>query len=220
MFKRRCSMEHITKFCADSLRTYIKDNYDIKLKAAHAHELVAAYFGYKSRAALLVDKVAPITDLQKAEIIVMVSDSFVDQRRKQLEGLPSELPSSYKLGESVYTPLFSNNWHASLYPPFRSFEKLAKFVIDSDSTLQQAFRFYENAPVHHILDVKSVESSILLTILHSYQISAGELLTYSQTTIKLPRVAGHIGYGKAHVSFETLTGDARKVLRANLGVQL
>ena len=39
----------IPKLCADSLRAFTKEKYGIKLKAAHAHEIVAAYLGYRSR---------------------------------------------------------------------------------------------------------------------------------------------------------------------------
>ena len=120
-------MHNIPKLCADSLRTFTNKKYGVKLKAAHAHELAAAYFGYSSKNALLADKKYPITNLAQAEIIVMISDDVIDQRRKDLQGLPSELPDSYTLGEAVYTSLFSDEWWASQYPPFRSYEKLAKF---------------------------------------------------------------------------------------------
>ena len=44
----------ITKACADSLRGFTQNNYGIQLKSSHAHELVAAYFGYSSRATILL----------------------------------------------------------------------------------------------------------------------------------------------------------------------
>ena len=74
----------ISKICADSLRTFSNEKFDIKLKAAHAHELVAAFFGYSSKNALLADKKYPINNLDQAEIIVMIPDDFIDQRRRDL----------------------------------------------------------------------------------------------------------------------------------------
>ena len=59
--------QSISKLCADSLRALVRDKYGIKLKAAHAHELVAAYLGYRSKNALLAEKKYPISDLANAE---------------------------------------------------------------------------------------------------------------------------------------------------------
>ena len=109
--------QNISKLCADSLRTLVKKKYGVKLKAAHAHELAAAYFGYSSKNAMLADTKYPITNLAQAEIIVMTSDDVVDRRRNDLQGLSSELPDSYTLGGAVYTSLFSDEWWGSQHPP-------------------------------------------------------------------------------------------------------
>jgi hypothetical protein len=182
-------MELFTKICADSLRAHLIDNHNIKLKPTHAHELVAAYFGYKSNAALRADKVAHVSNLSHAEIIVMFPDNWTDQRRKELPGLPLELPDSYTLGEAVYSPLFSNKWWKSLYPPFRSFEKLARFIVESDDSFQHIFKFHKNLPMHHILDEKVEEKDLQLTVWHCHAISTEELVVDGRTFIKLPRVA-------------------------------
>ena len=212
-------MQHeIFKLCADSLRTFSKEKYDIKLKAAHAHELVAAFFGYKSKNAMLADTKYPISNLGQAEIIVMIPDYFVDQRRKNLQGLSSELPDNYTLGEAVYASLFSDEWWASQYPPFRSFEKLAKFLVENNDAYQNVFKFYRDIPMHHIVEVKDEEDGVTLTVLHSHRTSTGEMLGVGKTTIKLPRVAGRIGYGKPQDSVEQWTGGAQRTLES-LGVQ-
>lgn len=213
-------MECISKLCADNLRTFANNNFSIKLKASHAHELVAAYFGYKSRAALIADTISPIYNLPKAEIIVMSSDKLIDQRRSELEELPLELPDSYTLGESVYAILFSDRWWKGLYPPFRSFEALARFIVENNDSVQHIFRFYKNLPMHHVVDVKAVENDIHLTVLHCYETSSEELVSAGSTHIKLPRVAGHIGYGRAQVSFERHIGQARQILKKNPEKQL
>ena len=213
-------MQHeIFKLCADSLRTFSKEKYDIKLKAAHAHELVAAFFGYKSKNAMLADTKYPISNLGQAEIIVMIPDYFVDQRRKNLQGLSSELPDNYTLGEAVYASLFSDEWWASQYPPFRSFEKLAKFLVENNDAYQNVFKFYRDIPMHHIVEVKDEEDGVTLTVLHSHRTSSGEMIGVGETTINLPRIAGHIGYGKPQVSVEQWTGSAKRTLES-LGVQL
>ena len=212
-------MQHdISKLSADSLRTFTNEKYNIKIKAAHAHELVAAYFGYSSKNAMLADIKYPIGNLDKSEIIVMKSDDFIDQRRKNLQGLSPELPDSYTLGEAVYASLFSDEWWASQYAPFRSFEKLAKFLVKNNDTYQNVFKFYRDVPMHHIVEVKDEEDGVTLTVLHSHRTSTGEMLGVGKTTIKLPRVAGRIGYGEPQVSVEQWTGGAQRTLES-LGVQ-
>ena len=49
----------ISKLCADSLRALANEKYGIKLKSAHAHELVAAYFGYRSKMLFWLTKTIP-----------------------------------------------------------------------------------------------------------------------------------------------------------------
>ncbi len=210
--------QDLSKICADSLRTFTNEKCDIKLKAAHAHELVAAYFGYPSKNTMLADSKYPISNLAQAEIVVMAPDDFVDQRRKNLHGLSSELPDSYTLGEAVYGSLFSDEWWASPYPPFRSFEKLAIFLVENNDAFREVFKFYRGVPMHHIVEVKDEEDDVTLTVFHAHQTSTGEMLGDGKTTINLPRVAGRIGYGKPQVSVEQWSGGAHRTLES-LGVQ-
>jgi hypothetical protein len=210
--------QDVSKICADSLRTISSEKYDSKIKPAHAHELVAAFFGYSSKNALLADRKYPVNNLDQAEIVVMISDDFIDQRRNELQGLSLELPDSYTLGEAVYGPLFTDEWWVSPYPPFRSFEKLAKFFVEDNDTYQRVFKFYRDIPVHHYVGIKPSENEVLLSVIHSSQNSTGEMVGHGETTINLPRVAGHIGFSKPQVSVEQWTGGARRTLES-LGVQ-
>jgi hypothetical protein len=80
----------IAKLCVESLRVYARDELGCKLKAAHAHEIVAAFFGYKSRIALLSDAAHPLGNLQEADFIVLdPSTTLVDQRRQTRTPLAS-----------------------------------------------------------------------------------------------------------------------------------
>lgn len=204
---------NLFKLCADSLRTFSKEKYDVKLKAAHAHELVAAYFGYKSKNAMLADTKHPISKLGQAEIIVMTPDDFIDQRRQNLQELSSDLPDSYTIGEAVYAPLFSDEWWTSPYPPFRSFKTLAKYLVENNDAYQHTFRAYRDIPMHHIVEVKDEESGVILTVTHAHRTSTGEMQGVGEITINLPRVAGRIGYGKPQISVpEIWTAGAKKIL--------
>lgn len=209
----------ITKQCADSLRAFAKDKYEIKLKAAHAHELVAAYLGYRSKNALLADQQFPIDNLAKAEIVVMVQDDFVEQRRKELDGLSTELPDSYTLGEAVYGPLFSDDWWASPFPPFRSFDKLARYLISNSHQYKAAFPSHREVPLAHFVAIENGADAVLLTVIHAYDPHSEETLASGMTTIRLPRVAGRVGYGAPELMPQVWTGGARRTLKS-LGIQL
>ena len=202
-------MQHdISKLCADSLRSSTLENYGIKLKPAHAHELVAAFFGYKSKNAMLADKVAPVSNMRQAKIIVMAEDAFIDQRRKNLENLSPSLPDSYSLGEAFYIPLFSDSWWSSSYPPFRSFDKLARYLVENNDAYQSTFGVF-NIPYHHIVEIKGLDNEVVLKVSHCYKVSEEEMSQNGYTTIRLPRVAGHIGYGEPEVTVVRLSGKAR-----------
>jgi hypothetical protein len=159
---------------------------------------------------MLADTKYPISNLHQAKIVVMAPDEFIDQRRTDLEGLSPELPDSYALGEGVYAALFANVQWASAFPPFRSFLSLVKFMAE-DRGLIESGNLY-NIPRHHILDVKNLEDSVLLTIKHAYKADDGNMHVDKITTVELPRVAGRIGFGLARISEERRTGGAREVL--------
>ena len=60
----------VSKLCSDFLRNSCASETGAKLKAAHARELVAAFFGYKSHAALLAESDYPLTRLEETKILV------------------------------------------------------------------------------------------------------------------------------------------------------
>ncbi|GJM05881.1 MAG: hypothetical protein DHS20C09_18770 [marine bacterium B5-7] len=81
---------NISKLCADHVRNYVSSQKNLKLKASHARELVAAFFGYKSHAALLAGKRFSVSDINKAEVLVPDQELFQDRSAK-LSGLPQRL---------------------------------------------------------------------------------------------------------------------------------
>lgn len=199
----------ITKICADSLRAFTNDNYGIKLKPAHAHELVAAYLGYKSRAALLSDTSAPISNLRQAQYVVLAPTAPINQRRNELQELSSELPDTYILSEGVYSSLISEKW--LLKKPWPTYDMLAAALTD-EYMRQQGMKY-----IHYKLvgeGVKKTDSydGVVLTVSRFYQIPEfDEPLThnvYITAVIKLHRVAAHIGYGITDISS---TIETRKI---------
>jgi hypothetical protein len=90
----------ISKACSDFLRSEFATQTGDRLKASHSRELVAAYFGYKSHAALLAEKTYPLDGLDNAAVLVP-NIPLIDVRRKCLDGLSRALPSSYELASKL-----------------------------------------------------------------------------------------------------------------------
>ncbi|MCC6597765.1 MAG: hypothetical protein IT559_03135 [Alphaproteobacteria bacterium] len=191
----------ITKICADSLRAFTNDNYGIKLKPSHAHELVAAYLGYKSKAALLADTTAPISNLRQALYIVLAPTAPIDQRREELEELSSKLPDTYILSEGVYAGLISEKW--LLRKPWPTYDMLAIALAD-EYLREQKMDYIHYKPTGEGVKIEDSHDSVLLTVTRFYQIPTYDgpptHNTYLTTVIRLPRVAAHIGYGMPDIS--------------------
>lgn len=90
----------IQKRCADSLREYHRQATGEKLGAGHAHELVAAFFGYPTAAALQAEVLFPVANLLRAKILIPDLE-MMDQRLQQLQGLPPELGDADELAEHL-----------------------------------------------------------------------------------------------------------------------
>jgi len=189
----------ITKACADSLRAFTQNNYGLQLKSSHAHELVAAFFGYASRAALIADKQYPINKLIDAEIIVLNhSAPLVDQRLKSLENLPLELPRRDILANGVYAPIVADKQFAGKIWP--SLHEVAMALVEERA---QEFKMFGNniGEMEWIsdVDIKTTESHALMTVIFDYPAKTTKPLRYSKVDIILPRIAGSIGYTKFEV---------------------
>lgn len=203
-------MQHdITKLCADSLRSYLNDTHGIKLKSGHAHEIVAAFFGYKSKIALLADKQYPLSNLEKAEFILLNPPTpFVDQRIRSLDALPANLPPSYILAEGIYAVITDNKaLLEKIQPTFRDLAiSLAKERLD-----QHIGHWRMNPAPQWITDVEmeTTEAEVLLTVNFSYPTDTGKRSRYSKVDIKLPRIAGNIGYGRPEVMPTFYSGQFR-----------
>lgn len=196
-------MKRITKLCADSLCTFTSNNFSIKLKVSLAHELVAAFFGYKSKAALLADTIAPISNLTQANIIVLAPSKFIEERRKRLQDLPLKLPDNQVLCEIIYFTLLSNK--CLLSTPRGTYEDAALFLADEYLREQKMDKIYR-APVREGVSIKDADNHKHLFVKRFYQLPITNAITFMvneieiTTFIKLPLIAGRIGYGKPEIS--------------------
>ena len=197
----------ITKACADSLRTFILNNYDIQLKSSHAHELVAAYFGYASRAALLADKKCPVENLDDAKIVILTPQPLLlEQRLKTLENLPSGLPSSDILASTISKTITTNErlpqkvWSdikemAISYAEDRVFynEKMMRMIGIDGGFDQRTLDWLIQ------VDIRTMETDVLITVTYDYPAKAKKPMRHASVVVTLPRIAGNIGYGEPEV---------------------
>lgn len=84
----------LSKLCADFLRQDHASRSPEKLKASHAREIVAAFFGYKSHAALMAETTYPLDRLEEAYVFVP-DIPLIEERKVKLNGLPSDMISSF-----------------------------------------------------------------------------------------------------------------------------
>lgn len=96
----------LSKLCADFLRQNHVSQSTEKLKASHARELVAAFFGYKSHAALMTEKTYPLVQLEEAYIFIP-NIPLMNDRRSKLNGLPNDLTQSIDLARLLSDMLTS-----------------------------------------------------------------------------------------------------------------
>lgn len=204
----------VSKLCADSLRTLASENFGAKLKSAHAHELVAAYFGYRSKNALLADENHPISNLHQAEIVVAMPHGFFNKRRMGLQGLSSDLPDSSILYQTIHSALVANDWLKSPFPLFSDFERLAKFLLARSSQYDSAFPFHHEIPMDHFVSVENLEDFVVLTVAHAYAAQSEDSLANGYTKVTLPRVAGRTGYGAPELMPTVLTGGMQVTLKS------
>lgn len=193
----------ITKACADSLRTFTQKNYGIQLKSSHAHELVAACFGYSSRAALIADNKCPIGTLKDAELIILNHPTqLIEKRLKTLENLPSGLPSSDILAESVYVPITTNEQLSEKV--WKDFHDVATAYADDrafDNMKMMGMGGFDQRELDWLIqvDIKTMENDVLLTVTYDYPAKANKPMRHASVAVTLPRISGNIGYGEPKV---------------------
>lgn len=94
----------IQKLCADHLRDSYRELTGKKLGSGHAHEIVAAYFGYVTASALQAETKYPLDDLAQADILIP-DIARMEARRMLLTGLPEDLAPSRVLADDISTML-------------------------------------------------------------------------------------------------------------------
>ena len=196
-----------SKYCADFLRECYPG-----LKASHAHELVAAFFGYKSRAALLADK--SVDYLDQAHVLIPDA-SVLDERRSSLNGLPDNLPRSQQLVDELVQfvqndELFTGDvWDCFDVGEYVMEEYLPAHVnpeldLELEAVTRSINAIFEDIEYDHCT-VEERESGITVTVLGTYSgysmddDSDDDPVIDLEITVFLRRCAGRISFDEPEV---------------------
>ena len=88
-------MTDVSKLCSDFLRKTYPG-----LKASHARELVAAFFGYKKHASLLAETAYHVDKIDEADLLIP-DIAMIEKRRARLDNLAQGLGESKELAEKL-----------------------------------------------------------------------------------------------------------------------
>ncbi|MBU2981024.1 hypothetical protein KO498_04275 [Lentibacter algarum] len=196
----------ISKVCTEFLRNHHLSEYGQKLKATHAREIVAAFFGYKSHTGQLAEVDYPLEQIEQAA--VMVPDvARIGWRLARLNGLPSNLPSAYELARILAEFLVEEGWFGGnvwlyetvenyvleVYLPENDYnisEQLSGVMAETNAYFEEAY--FDEAVVDRNDEGMTISSS------GTYSGSSDQDRMFSGDTIDmnaiitLNRVAGHI----------------------------
>lgn len=206
-------MIDISKRSADFLRLYVSRSLALKLKATHARELVAAFFGYKSHAAQLADKRYPLAKIGDAALLVP-DTALMDSRRQQLTGLPPGLPDSAALARQLADYLAQQGHfggHVCLDEPLETYV-METVIRDAESQIDDELSGVmaeTNAYFDEIYpeDAEVKKHANGMTVIVTGQVNgtsdpdrmfSGDQIDMS-VTVEFPRIAGHTAYGEPDI---------------------
>lgn len=211
----------LSKLCADFLRSN-HSNRTGKLKASHARELVAAFFGYKSHASLNFEKKYLLDNLEEARILVP-DIPLINHRIRCLKGLPDDpfLPKDMasRIGEFLSDEGYfgGNIW---LYDRLETYI-MEVMLIDNDSRVMDelsgvmaktnveydAFPYYENT------EIKDAQDFLEITVSGTIQGTqmdnkpfCGDIIDIV-AKVFLPRIAGKRGFMDFRIEVEGAVND-------------
>ena len=205
-------MNTLYKRCADTLRVFC-ENQDIKLKASHAHEIIAAFFGYKSKAAMDTDNTCSMDNLSQANIYVLTPSALIDTRRESLEGLPPDLPDTDTLSEALIL-VIGEAFRGRIFASFANLtEVLASEYLQSYGTPLIPAHFGRSKSASQIFSkpifefnpkIQNTKDGVRVTATNRYYGSVD--LHFPSVdilmSITLQRIAGHVGYRSLDVTGE------------------
>ncbi len=212
-------LDSVSKLCSDHLRQRYPG-----LKASHARELVAAYFGYKSHAALLADKIFPVDDILDAKILI--PDWYqIQVRRECLRELSSDAGQTLDIldeiteflqAEALFTGEVWQSYDVGEYvlEEFLPQHLTPELDVELDDLISKTNSFFEDAE-YDAADVEESTHGMTIRVTGTYVgISLGDSDSIDESIslevfIHLPRWAGRIAYDEPEMDVHgVISGEA------------
>ena len=197
-----------TKLCADHLRDHYRNLTGNRLRSGHAHEIVAAFFGYGTRAALLAERAYPLTALGQAEILIP-DLSMMDARIDGIDEIPTDLPFTDDLVNLLATFLQANGIFTGEVWLTRDLQEHIQVSVipghemaimdDLSGEMASTNAYFDEVYVEEV-DVDVAGDSIVASVsgsvngeTHDDRVFCGDSINF-ETTITLMRVAGRVAF--------------------------
>jgi hypothetical protein len=206
-------MQFLSKLCADFLRA-LADANGVKLKATHARELAAAFFGYKSHAALLAEKQYLLSQLGDAHVLIP-DIGLIEQRRTCLHGLPAGLPDTRTMVDELVAFLKDNGHFGGDAWVYNSLEAYVMEVylheqdyqvMDQLSGVMAETNAYFDETYYEDAEILDADDRITIVVSGQYNGTSdhdrpfcGDQIDMT-VTVELYRVAGRNAYGEPDIS--------------------
>ncbi len=213
----------ISKTCSDYLRSIVLADAGAKLQASHARELIAAYFGYKSHAALLAEKAYPVDALGQASLLVP-DIPLIEHRRGKLGGLPAGIYLSFGIASKISDFLVAQQYFKGKVQLSDSLENyvvedllreedaqimdlLSGVMAETNAEFGLEFGQYE------VTETDVGEDIVTVTIRGEYCGSADTERPFCgdqidvMGTVELPRIAGRVAFAVPDIS---MTGEVNQ----------
>lgn len=197
----------LRKDCADRLRTHYRSLTGNKLGASHAHELVAAFFGYGTAAALQAETRFPLSALGEAEVLIP-DLPLMDKRVRSIRGLPKDLPSVDALVSLLCDYLADNGYFDGRFWTSRHLSDDINAFVQHDPMMIEAELSGEMASTNAYFDelyiedfeFSAAEDAFVATLTGSLngendrdRVFHGDKINFT-TVMTFERVAGRIAY--------------------------
>ncbi len=204
----------ISKYCADHLRASYGAVHKSKLKATHARELVAAFLGYKSHAALIAEKQHPVERLEEARYFVP-DVPLIEKRRHSLKELPHDLPSSVDIARELADWIQNGgyfNGDVWLYDSLENYviEQLLpdcdSLIMDELSGVMAETNAYFDEAYYESASIKDEAEELVVTVDGKYSGTNHEDKPFCgdqidmRVTVTLYRIAGRRGFSDFDIS--------------------
>lgn len=198
----------IQKDCADFLRTTYSTVSGGKLRAGHAHQIVASYFGYGTAAALQLEATYPLTALNEAAILIP-NITLLETRLQKLKGLPVNLPSADELARHLSAYLIQQGhfsgqvWHTRNLEQYIGEEFIQEqsmaVMDDLSGEMAETNAYFDELYVEET-SLSEAPESVVVTVSGNLNGEndpdkpfSGDSIAFT-TTVTLPRIAGRSAF--------------------------